>query len=73
MSGAAKGKKGLYVELPEAEVAAFRAFCSRRRAKLGEEVRRAIIRHMANPPVMPEDQPLPPPESKPARRKPRGK
>ena len=63
MAGRAKGKGGMYVELPLEELSAFRDFCRERGAKLVEEVRLAIRRHMSNPPVitpLPPLAPLPP-------------
>jgi hypothetical protein len=65
------GKKGVYVELPEELDAAFRRYCEERGAKLADEIRMAIRRHLQNPPPA-EVPPLPPVTvEKPAKVKPK--
>jgi len=53
------GKKALYVELPDELDAELRAYCDRFGLKLADEVRLAIRRHLANPPLR-DVPPLPP-------------
>jgi hypothetical protein len=48
------------VELPEDLDSAFRAYCGERGAKLADEIRLAMRRHLANPPPKPTVPPLPP-------------
>lgn len=53
-----EGKKGLYVELPEAMIADLKEFAERAGTGIAFEVRDAIRRHLAFPPKR-EPEPLP--------------
>lgn len=63
MGGPGKGKKGLYVELPESVIEQLREFAKSRGEKVGNVVAQAVARHMASPPPLPGDVPLPPVDS----------
>lgn len=72
---ATPGTKQVNVELADAIREALDRFRAARGESIRDVIEQALVRHFANPPVLPHDQPLPPlppPESKPAR-KPRGK
>lgn len=53
------GKRGLYVELPEEMDRQLRLRCERIGAKIADEVRAAIGRHLAYPPPVHAYAPLP--------------
>lgn len=53
------GKRTLYVELPEELDRQLRLRCERTGAKIADEVRAAIGRHLAYPPPEPAYAPLP--------------
>lgn len=55
-----KGTKQLNVEVAADVVEQFRAFAAARGESVSENVEVAMIRHMRNPPPLPQDAPLPP-------------
>lgn len=75
-----KGTKQVLLELPEQLVEDAKTFARGRRETLKDVVIQSLFRHMANPPPLPTDSPLPPvtaplfqPKEKPATDKKRGK
>jgi hypothetical protein len=60
MGGPGKGKKGLYVDLPIPVLERLRQFADERGERLAAVVEQAVVRHMASPPPLPGDVPLPP-------------
>lgn len=55
-----KGTKQTNLELPIDVIEEARAFAKQRRETLSDVVVAALRRHMANPPPLPSDVPLPP-------------
>jgi hypothetical protein len=55
-----KGTKQVLFELPEQLVEDAKAFAKKRSESLKDVVIQALHRHMANPPPLPTDTPLPP-------------